>query len=280
MWHKNATIFGIRVKALNVQLLDAQPFHPATDLQVESCGWAPVFEGAMYFQQGNQLLLNFMVEKKSIPGSAIKTALEARVAELVEAQGFAPGKKVRKELKERVIDELLPRALPTRASTAVWIDLKNQRLIIDSTSTPRVDAILKLMIKTIGDLGVQDVSWPMTKSITHWLAGEEPEGFTTDDEVTLAYPGEHGKVVKYSRANLSDPDVQRHVQVHAASVESMAMTFDSRLSFVMTDRAQIRRIKALDVIQKVEKDADAFASDFSLMTLELTRLIDALVAEA
>lgn len=283
MWPKNATIFGISPKAqFPIEQLQAARFVPATDLQLVSSGFSPVRDGELAYRQGKHLLLRFTVEKKHIPASAVAVKLEERCIALETEQGFAPGKKARKELKELVIDELLPRALATRRTTAVWIDQDQHRIVIDSASNPVIDDILAtLRGACASDLGICDVSWPRAKVVTEWMR-DEPHDFTIDDAVVLQFPGEKGKVVKFDRADLRDHDVQAAVSA-GASVQSVSMTYASRLSFVMTDNNQIRRIKPLDIIREstaAEKDVDRFDNDFALMTRELGVMIDALVQEA
>jgi recombination associated protein RdgC len=63
------------------------------------------------------MLLRFDTDEKILPTSVINRVAKARAAELEEQQGFPPGKKAMKELKERVADELLPRAFPKLSST-------------------------------------------------------------------------------------------------------------------------------------------------------------------
>lgn len=61
------------------------------------------------------------------------------------------------------------------------------------------------------------------------------------------------------------------------------MTYDDRLSFVLTERGELKRIEFLDVVRDQAKadeheDADAlFDAEFALMTGELLRLLPALV---
>ncbi len=284
MWPKNATVVGISPKASFMsERLNEHPFTQLGDLEAQSYGWGVVCPGAglRHFTVGKQTLLQFVLQKKSVPASAVKDALEVRVAELETAQGFAPGKKKRKDLKEQVIDEMLPRAFATKQVVRVWVDGDKHRLVIDSVSRPVLDMIQRLLVQTFGDIGMADVAWPRADVLTAWL-GEPPADFTNDDEVTMQWPGENGKTVKYTEADLYSDDVQANL-VTGAVVQSLAMTYDGRVSFVMTDNLQIRRIRPLDILSEAnnaEKDVDRFQADFMLMTLELGRLIDTLIAEA
>jgi recombination associated protein RdgC len=283
MWLKNATIYGISPKAqFPIEQLQAARFVPISSSEMQSVGFSPVHEGELAYKQGKHTLLRFTVEKKHIPGSAVAVLVEDKAAALEKEQGFPPGKKARKDLKERVQDELLPRALSTRRTTQIWIDQDQHRIVIDSASNNVCDEIVRALIKLFPAIEFQDARWPRTKVVTAWLDDEPPTGFTIDDAVALQYPGEKGKRVKFDRANLDAHDVQTHLAA-GAHVESVAMTFSGRLSFIMTDNMRVRRIKALDIVQEgrdAEKDVDRFSSDFELMTRELGCLFDALVQEA
>lgn len=277
---KNATLFGFKPNAHFFAIPDEMTFTPPSSAELKRSGWAPVRDDVLVYLSNNHLLLNFTVEKKHVPAGAVKLVVDEKAAAQEEAQGFGMGKQARKELKERVFDELLPRALSSRSTTKVWIDRGNARIVIDSASNAVVDDVVRALAKTFGDIGLQDVRWPRAKVVTEWLV-EEPKSFTIDDAVLLQYPGERGKVVKYSRANLDDADVLRHVD-GGASVKALAMTYNGRLSFVMTDDSRIRTIKPLDILKEREgeKDVDKFDNDFVLMTSELSALFNALAKEA
>lgn len=279
MWIKNATIFGINPKfKFAPDNFALTSFAPVSEFALMSSGWSPVRGDELCVKLGLHSLLNFTIEKKVIPASAVKTRLAAKRAEIEQAQGFAPGKKATKELKERVIDEMLPTAFAARTTIQVWIDQVNHRLIVDSTSGAVVDMIQIALIKAFGDIGLQDIYWPGADVLTDWLDIEAPHNFTTDDEVTLQWPGERGKTAKFAKANLGDTDIGEGIRL-GAQVSALAMTFDRRLSFVITDNVQLRRIRPLDVITSAERegDVDAFENDFFLMTAEISALINALV---
>ena len=57
----------------------------------------------------------------------------------------------------------------------------------------------------------------------------------------------------------------------------LAMTWDERVSFVLTETAQVRKLKLLDVVmdgmQKGGKDDDGFDTDAAILTGELSALI-------
>jgi recombination associated protein RdgC len=59
-------------------------------------------------------------------------------------------------------------------------------------------------------------------------------------------------------------------------VSKLAVTWEDRISFILTDDLQIKRIKFLDFITEhpeYENEEDSFLADFTIMTGEFTRLL-------
>lgn len=261
--------------------LDQAKFLPCGDA-LKSAGWAPVRDDELYLKSHGHILLKFLTEKKVIPPSALKRAVEARCAELEETQGFPPGKKARAEIKERVADELAARALTTQTATWVWIDTARGRLVIDSSVVGTMDAILTALIRASGIELTSHKTWAGS-FMNHWLLDEDtlPYNYSIDDTIQLEYPGESGSIAAFKRADLSEAKVRIHAE-QGAIVTKMAMTFKDRVSFTLQPNHQLLNIKLLDVVKEnqVAKDADEFENTFILEALELRALIDDLTTES
>ena len=140
MWFKNLQIYRLPAPwAYTPEQLEAalapQSFVPATSNELLRQGWdSPRGNGQLVHVVNKQMLIQLGTEKKLLPGSVINQVAKAKAAELEEAQGFAPGKKAMKELKERVADELLPRAFSIRSNVFTWIDPVNGWLVVDAAS--------------------------------------------------------------------------------------------------------------------------------------------------
>ncbi len=285
MWFKTPTIYSLlkpeQLEGLEETLSQAK-FLPVGQAEMLSSGWSPVLEGRFLFRSHDHILLNFTVEKKTIPGSAVKLALAEKLVEVTKAQGFAPGRKQAKELKEALVDELCARVLPIRKTVGVWIDVKQARVIIDTTATKVMELIHRALVSVSGvELG--DVEkWP-GRLMPAWAADPDdlPEGYTVDDAIQLEYPGERGTTVAFKKADLSKASVLIHI-ADGACVTSMAMTFNDRISFTLMPITQLRGVTALDVLKndQVERDVDAFENDFILMTCEQQALITSLINNA
>jgi recombination associated protein RdgC len=122
-------------------------------------------------------------------------------------------------------------------------------------------------------------------AMADWLAGgDAPAGFTIDRDCELKAVGEEKAAVRYSRHTL-EGDTGDEVKSHLASGKlptRLAMTWDDRISFVLTERMEIKRLAFLDLLkeqaeQNAEHAEEQFDAEFALMTGELARFIPQLI---
>jgi recombination associated protein RdgC len=259
-------------------------FQPGGSVETQSHGWAPRDDGALVYSTNGQMLFTFRAEKKLLPASVVNQVTKARALEVEEQQGFKLGRKQLRELKEQVTDELLPRAFNIRRDTRVWVDTVNGWLIIDAAAQALADDILGLLVKSIDQLPLASVRVALSPvaAMTDWLlSGEAPAGFTLDQETELRSSGEGNATVRYVGHALEADDMRRHIEAGKQCMR-LAMTWDDRVSFVLTPSLTIKRVTPLDVIKDAtdptaQTDEESFESDVTLMTGELGRMLADLV---
>jgi recombination associated protein RdgC len=284
-WFKNLQVYRLPAGwAMTVEQLFAAlapfVFSPPNSNELMRQGWdAPRADGNLVHVVNRQFLLLLKTEKKLLPATVVNQVAKARAAEMEEAQGFAPGKKAMKELKERVADELLPRAFSIVTTTKVWIDPINGWLVVDAAAPGRADDVLKLLLKAIDKLPVESLRVQRSPAgvMTEWLEQDDaPAGFTVDMDATMRATGESKAQVQYQHHTLEVDELRRHIAA-GKQCERLAMTWDSKVSFVLTDSLAIRQVKPLDVIKesaaRTKNDSERFDSDFMLMTGELAKLL-------
>jgi len=296
MWFKNLQIYRLPAPwAYTPEQLEAalepHAFVPASSNELLRQGWdKPRPNGGLVHVVNKQMLIVLGTEKKLLPSSVINQVAKARAAEMEEAQGFAPGKKAMKELKERVADELLPRAFSIRGNVWTWIDPVNGWLVVDAASPAKADEVIKLLLKAVDKLPVGSlrVQRSPVGVMTEWLQTDEaPAGFTVDMDTELRATGESKAAVRYVRHTLEPAEVRRHIEA-GKQCTRLALTWDSKISFVLTESLAIKSVKALDVLAEKESstrnDEERFDGDFMLMTGELAKMmadvVEALGGEA
>jgi recombination associated protein RdgC len=232
-------------------------------------------------QYGQQMLIALGVEKKLLPSSVINQFAKARAQEIEEQQGYKPGRKQMKQIKEAMADELLPRAFALRRSTRAWIDPVGQWLVVDAASLAKADEVVEMLLKHVEGIAFAPLKTqlsPMT-SMTGWLlGGEAPAGFSLDDDYELRGVGEGKSSVRYTRHSPDADEIRKHVE-SGKSVTRLAMSWNDRVSFVLDENLQVKRVAPLDVLtEQADADDDAFDSDFALMTGEVAKMLLDLVA--
>jgi recombination associated protein RdgC len=290
MWFKNLQIHRLPapwpVTAEQMeQWLAPHAFQPGSSVEMQRHGWAsPRDDGALVYSTHRQMLLVFRSEKKLLPASVVNQVTKARAQEVEEQQGFKPGRKQLRELKEQVTDELLPRAFSIRRDTRVWIDTVNGWLVIDAAAQAVADDVRALLIKSIDQLplaSVRVVESPVA-AMTGWLiSGEAPAGFTLDQDTELRSSGEGNATVRYVGHALDADDMRRHIEAGKQCMR-LAMTWNDRVSFVLTPSLIVKRVKPLDVVKEAadptaQNDDERFESDVTLMAGELGRMLADLV---
>jgi recombination associated protein RdgC len=268
-----------------VGALTIQAFTPASSSELLRQGWQPPRGTGMLLVHAvsGQFLLQLVTEKKVLPAKVINQVAAARADELEEQQGFRPGKKAMRELKERVADELLPRAFPIRSAVLVWIDPVNGWLVVDASGPAKADDVVKLLLKAVDKMPLESlrVQRSPVAVMTGWLeADEAPYGFTIDQDATLRATGESRAQIGYKRHTLDPQDTRRHIAA-GKQCTRLALTWNNRISFVLDESLAIKSVKPLDVLKESSTgvhDADErFDSDFALMSGELAKLLADLV---
>lgn len=256
-------------------------FAPCSSNELLRQGWTPPRDAGHVHVVNGQFLLTLATEKKLLPAKVVNQVAKARAAELEESQGFPPGKKAMKELRERVADELLPRAFVTRDHTNVWIDPVNGSLVVDAVSPSKADDVIKLLLKAVDRMPLESlrVNRSPVAVMTGWLESDEaPAGFTIDQDATMRAAGESKAEIGYKRHTLEADDMRRHIAA-GKQCTRLAMTWNDRISFVLTESLAIKSVKPLDVLKEgvAGTTDERFDSDFALMAGELAKLLADLV---
>ena len=265
------------------EALAKTPFLECGATQAKSSGWVPPRgeeNGALAESVGGQWILRLMTETKSVPGSVLARRVKEKADRIEKETGRKPGKKESKELKDEAMLDLLPMAFAKQASTWVWVDPRSLTLALDTSSQGRADEVVSLLVEALQGLSVSLINTQTSPqaAMAHWLKEQEPPaGFTVDRECELKSAGESKAVVKYGRHPLDIAEVQAHIDAGKLPTR-LAMTWDDRVSFMLTEGMQIKKLEFLDTVFDGKADDGGFDTDVAIATGELCRLLPALYA--
>lgn len=266
-------------------LLAALPLPRCGSLDMISRGWVyPRQEGEFVHAINRQWLVALGVEQKLLPTTVVRQVAQERAAAIEAEQGRKVGRKELRDLRERVTEELLPRAFTRRRTTWCWIDPAGGWLVIDAGADARADEFLEVLQKTIAGIALRPLQTQVSpgSAMTDWLAGgEAPSGFSVDQDLELRSTREGQAAIRYVRHALEGDEIRQHIAAGKMATR-LGMTWNDRVSFVLTEKLQIKRLAFLDILkEEAEQNADTadeqFDVDFALMAGELARLLADLV---
>ncbi|MDC8446018.1 MAG: recombination-associated protein RdgC [Nitrosomonas sp.] len=289
MWFKNLLIYRITSNDLTApELESALAEHVLRDclqMELQSRGWILPKENQSRFvhSYNEHLLIAFGMKRKLLPATVINQYAKDRITIMEQHQGYKPGKKQIRDIKEAVLIELTPRAFVQQQTTYAWIDTEKKLLIIDSANLRKAEELIELLIKTVHGLRIVPFTTKISPSavMTRWLSGDEPPAaFTIDRDCELQSASDEKSIVRYAHHVLEADETSRHIRA-GKKVTRLALTWANKISFILQDNLQIRRIAPLDIVKEStdisESADDIFDSDFVMMTGELSQLLPDLV---
>lgn len=272
--------------AMLAEYLQRTEFAPTTPNQELSAGWVPPREKHGLFVEAiaGHWIARLVIETRKVPGDALQRRVDEIVTAIEQNEGRKPGRKERRDIRELAVAELLPQAFPKQAAVDVWIDPAAGLLVIESTSTSRVDQVITGLVRAVPDLHLAPVQTNMAPraAMAAWLSsfryGElQSEAFDVGGACELRADDESKAVVRYKNEHLARDEVLQHIQ-QGKQPTRLALIYEGRVAFVLTDSLQFTNVEILEVPEGEGED-DAFDADVAIFTGELSRLIAAMIDE-
>ena len=288
MWFRNLQIYRLPknqesgADALEESLAKSA-LHPCGATELQCLGWVPPStNGAFVHVVNRQWLTALGIEQKLLPASVVKQLANDRAKTIEEAEGRRVGRKELRDLRELLAIELLPRAFVRRRTTFGWIDPVNGWLVIDASAQAKAEEFLEHLRKTAEGFPAALLKTAVSPSsaMTGWVAGNEaPPGFTIDQDIELR--SAENALIRYTRHSLEGEEIRQHI-AEGKVVTRLGMTWNDRISFVLDEKLQIKRLSFLDILKEeadgqAENEDERFDLDFTLMTGELAHLLGDLV---
>lgn len=250
-----------------------------------SVGWVEprgVAHGPLIEVIDGQWLMMLQIEQRILPGAVVRRKAEELAAKIEQATGRKPGKKQMRDLKDQATLDLLPLSFTKQASVKLWIAPAQRLLMIDAGSAARADLALTALTKSLAGVSAQGIQTALsaTTAMTEWLSSQEPpSGFTIDRDCELKAADGERAVVRYARHALDIEEIRGHLQAGKQPTR-LALTWNGRVSFTLTEHLQIKKLAFLDGVfegRRAGRDDEAFDADAAIATGELAPLIGDLI---
>jgi len=294
MWFRNARVFRF-TKPFDIspeeleEKLQADAFKPCGPQETSRQGWvAPLGKhGEQLVHSANGYhLISLRKEEKILPGPVVKEAVEERAEAIEIEQGRKVRRKEKDEIKEQVMLEMLPQAFSKNRRCYAYLAPQDGILVVDAGSAKQAEDLASTLRKSLGSLPVRPPAVEQSPAFTFtgWLNEtiDLPASIALGSECELKDPSEDGGVVRCKGLDLKADEIRNHLEA-GMQVTKLAVTWDENVSFVLDEELGIRRLKFGETLQEQLDDVDAddavakFDAAFSLMTLELSRMIPGLL---
>ncbi|MEW6996756.1 recombination-associated protein RdgC [Colwelliaceae bacterium BS250] len=294
MWYKNLYIFAFtRPFTQSEEELEAalqeHVFARCGSTELSRFGWSNALG-----KHGERLLhntngcyfLSARKEEKMLPASVIKERVEEKVEEIQQEHSRKATKKEKEQFKEDITFELLPRAFSRISDTQGYICPEKNIIVINSSSRGKAEDFLALLRKCLGSLPVTSFvpEAGAETTMTSWLTEPSlPERYTIGFEGEFKAMGEDAAVLKCKNQDLLSDEILAHLG--EKQVVKIAFDWDQTLSCILCEDLSVKRVKFHDSIYEQNEDIPnddmivKIDADYTLMTAELNRFIDDMLAQ-
>ncbi|MFT5692266.1 MAG: recombination associated protein RdgC [Oceanicoccus sp.] len=298
MWFKNLQIYRF-TKPFNLSpeelsdRLEEHSFQPCGSQDLSRYGWVPPLgskgqdaplENFVHAANG-YIMICAKRQDKVIPAGVINEHLEEQVEAVQQQEGRGVGRKERQNLKEEIVMTLLPKAFTRSTRQFAYIAPAEGLIVINAASSNKSEELLTCLRESIGSLPVI----PLTANnipqhvMTDWVNnGHLSNGFSLGHECELRDPSDEAGVIRCKHQDLSSVDINNHLK-SGMYVSKLGLCWEGGIECVVDDSLTIKRLVFDDIVQEkanqidAESAAEQFDVDFSIMTLEISGFIRALV---
>lgn len=241
--------FSLDLSQLGTQLQELR-FKPCQSQELESCGWTKPVEQTdeLVQHQDGVIWLCLKREQKLLPASVINDELNIKLAHIEKSSGSKPSKKEQKELKEDIINILLPKAFSKFSTLNAYVDTKHNFVAVNTSTDASAELFLAFLRKTLGSLPVTPLSkHSQNQLLTQWVTDSSPEKVELLDELELRSSADDGGIIKCKNFALDNEDILNHIQ-SGMLVTYLSICFDEHVNFIINEDLTLKRIKYSDIV--------------------------------
>ncbi|MDZ4728374.1 MAG: recombination-associated protein RdgC [Xanthomonadales bacterium] len=269
------------------QSLGEQSFVPCGAFSEKSGGWeAPTNDAAGLFcrRLAGADLLQLRTQTRVLPASAVKEALEARVAEYRERMSQDPPRSELRRLKEQTRDELVPKSL-VKSDRIRGFYLQDENILGIETATPaQAEWFIDHLRKALGRLHCSPLAFEKSplELLSKVFMGRPVARFELGRECRMQGMLDNKSIVTWRDLDLDDDSIRHHL-TEGMQLTHLGLSYDSILALVLSTDCVISKFKFFEgEAVDTTDDEDPIArqdADFILMTGSLKRILQDLSKE-
>ena len=178
MWFKNLVLYRLEepltLSAEEVaECLASRAARPCGGLEPFTMGFSPPLGrlGSDLVHAANgRILISGCREERLLPPAVVREVLEERVAEIETRDARPVRSKERRQMRDEIFYELLPRAFTRSTFINAYLNPESRWLAIDSASLNRAEDLMNLISHCIGPLKARPWSFNLPAvAMSEWL---------------------------------------------------------------------------------------------------------------
>ncbi|KIL03108.1 recombination-associated protein RdgC [Stutzerimonas xanthomarina] len=294
MWFRNLLVyrltkaFPVDAEALEVALKEKAARVPGTQ-ELSTVGFiAPLGKGPdapLVHTVNGLFLIGIRKSERILPGVVVSDAVSEKVEEIETRDGRKVYKKERDQIKDEIVQQLLPHAFIRKSATFAAIDPANQLVYVNCASPAQAEALLSTLREGIGTLPIRPLSVKIAPAatFTEWVKTEKaaPDFYVLSD-CEMRDTEEDGGSIALKQQDLTSDEV-KNLLASGKVVTQMGLAWQDKMSFVINDKLQFRKLRFDDLIQDQavadggDDAAGQFSASFFLMMSTLAGMLPALL---
>lgn len=239
------------------------------DQTVSVGGFVPPIKGehAMTHVVDGLAVCVYQEISRVLPGPVLTEEVEERIERIQTNEGRTVGRREKADIRDQAHFELLPRAFTRSKRTTCIIDLRAARVWVDASSENRAETVITALREALGTLPVTRPEPRMNpaEELSRWVADEHalPNGFECGDRCLLESTDEVKSSVRVNAMDLQAEEIRAHLAGGMLATK-LNVAVDDALEFDLDDQLDLKRIRALDLIQE---DLDSVDGDDAVAEL-------------
>lgn len=199
--------------------------------------------------------VKFKKQEKVLPKNHINEKLKQKVEQIQKNENRVVGRKEKQELKETIIQEMLPHAFIETSYINFYFDFKNHFMYIDNTSEKKYEIPLSLLLRSdLFELNPRQLFYTESfgstmrdKLLSDWFNSDENDTLLNTSNACIIEFGADGDssvpTIGVKNLNLLSEDVLNTLNKGDRFINSMDMTLGDEVSFKVNDKLLFSNIK-------------------------------------
>ena len=288
IWFKNIHFYPL-AEPVNTtwetleEQLEAHAFVPCPPQKPFTLGWVSPIPGGqtLVHVAGDCALICCQRQERLLPGSVVNESLQEKIDHIKHAEDRRVSRKEKQSIKDELIFELLPKAFVRTTQNHILLNFKTGLVAFNCASENRADELNSFLREAMGSLPCLPMANRTKPSpvLAQWLKDTDssPEGFQIEPDIELSQQANSDAKIKLKNVDLDGEELAIHM-AQEVMVKQVALEWKEKLTFVLNDKCQVKRVKFSELLTQAADDqgADDLASQydatFAIMSAELLEL--------